>query len=245
MNQLTLRAGLIAIVLLLSINHAGAQTNGEGLWLSVAPEKSDYFPGEIVNLKFTIGNNAGTAVALDAPDVESGRLRVFISEDGKTYREYLGPNWGLKDSPSKSRLELKPGDEFQTSATLLFNVRVATWHLNELYAQDIRNQRIETDYALTRAGRYYLKAVLEFPNDKNAMESAPAELVISEPVLEDGLAWEILRGHPGSAYFLHAGELPLDEESAKLLRADLTEILERYPSCIYANRIKNLDQLSK
>ena len=242
----TLTLTLIGICLLFSAQHTRAQTKGEPVWLSVAPEKSDYFLGEIVTVRFAIGNSTETALAMDVPGVESGSLRLFISEDGEKYREYVGPYWGLNYSPSKSQVELKPGDQFQTSATLLFNNRVATWHLNEPYAQEIRSQRIDTDYGFAKAGRYFVKAVLELRDSKTPIESSSVELLISEPVREDGLAWEILRGHPAAAYFLHAGELPLDEESAKQLRAGLTEILERYPSCIYATRIKeNLDQLSK
>ena len=222
-----------------------SQTN-DVAWLAMTTEKNDYFLGEIVSLKFTIGNGSDSTLTIEPPSVERGSLRLYISEDGEKYREYIGPDWGLSEGRSKSQLELKPGDQFETGAMMLFNYKVPTFHLTESYAQEIRSERIDTDYALSRAGRYYLKAALDSPHTKTRIESKPVELLISEPVREDGFAWEILRANPASAFFLHAGELPVEEESAKQLRADLTDILERYPKCIYAERIKeNLDRLSK
>lgn len=227
------------------VGQVHGQTN-EGTWLAVATEKSDYFLGEMVSIKFTVGNGSDSTLTIEPPSVERGSLRLYISEDGEKYREYIGPDWGLSEGRSKSPLELKPGDQFETAGTMLFNYKVSTFHLTESYALEIRSERIDTDYALSRIGRYYLKAVLDSPQTKTRIESKPVELLVSEPVREDGLAWEILRSNPASAFFLHAGELPVEEERAKQLRADLTDILERYPKCIYAERIKeNLDRLSK
>lgn len=236
-------------VTLVSLFCAVGQVHGqtkEGTWLSMATEKSDYFLGEMVNLKFTVGNGSESTLTIELPSVERGSLRLYISEDGEKYREYIGPDWGLSEGRSKSQLELKPADQFETVGMMLFNYKVPTFHLTESYAQEIRSERIDTDYALSKPGRYYLKAVLDSPHTKTRIESNPVELLVSEPMREDGLAWAILRSNPASAFFLHAGELPVEEESAKQLKADLTDILERYPKCIYAERIKqNLDRLSK
>ncbi len=236
---------LALVSLFFAVGQVHSQTK-EGTWLAMNAEKSDYFLGEVVSLKFTIGNGSDSTLTIELPSVERGSLRLYISEDGEKYREYIGPDWGLSESRSKSQLELKPGDQFETGGMMLFNYKVPTFHLTESYALEIRSERIDTDYALSRAGRYYLKAVLDSPHTKTRIESKPVELLVSEPMREDGLAWEILRSNPASAFFLHAGELPVEEESAKQLRADLTDILERYPKCIYAERIKeNLDRLSK
>ncbi len=236
---------LAMVSLFCAVGQVHGQTK-EGTWLSMATEKSDYFLGEMVNLKFTVGNGSESTLTIELPSVERGSLRLYISEDGEKYREYIGPDWGLSEGRSKSQLELKPADQFETVGMMLFNYKVATFHLTESYAQEIRSERIDTDYALSKPGRYYLKAVLDSPHTKTRIESNPVELLVSEPMREDGLAWAILRSNPASAFFLHAGELPVEEESAKQLKADLTDILERYPKCIYAERIKqNLDRLSK
>jgi hypothetical protein len=235
----------VTLALFFAVGQVQGQAK-EGTWLAMAPEKSDYFLGEMVSLKFTLGNGSDSTLTIEPPSVERGSLRLYISEDGEKYREYVGPDWGLSEGRSKSQLELKPGDQFETGGVMLFNYKAPTFHLTESYALEIRSERIDTDYALSRAGRYYLKAVLDSPRTKTRIESKPVELLVSEPMREDGLAWEILRSNPASAFFLHAGELPVEEESAKQLRADLTNILERYPKCIYAERIKeNLDRLSK
>jgi hypothetical protein len=236
---------LAMVSLFFAAGQVHSQTK-EGTWLAMNIEKSDYFLGEMVSLKFTIGNGSDSTLTMELPSVERGSLRLYISEDGEKYREYIGPDWGLSEGRSKLQLELKPGDQFETGGMMLFNHKVLTFHLTESYAQEIRSERIDTDYALSRAGRYYLKTVLDSPHTKTRIESKPVELLVSEPGGEDGLAWEILRSNPASAFFLHAGELPVEEESAKQLRANLTDILERYPKCIYAERIKeNLDRLSK
>lgn len=236
---------LAMVSLFCAVGQVHGQTK-EGTWLSMATEKSDYFLGEMVNLKFTVGNGSESTLTIELPSVERGSLRLYISEDGEKYREYIGPDWGLSEGRSKSQLELKPADQFETPGMMLFNYKVPTFHLTESYAQEIRSERIDTDYALSKPGRYYLKAVLDSPHTKTRIESNPVELLVSEPMREDGLAWAILRSNPASAFFLHAGELPVEEESAKQLKADLTDILERYPKCIYAERIKqNLDRLSK
>ena len=240
-----LTVALAMVSLFCALGQAHSQTK-EGTWLAMATEKSDYFLGEMVNLKFTVGNASESTLTIELPSVERGRLRLYISEDGEKYREYIGPDWGLSEGRTKSQLELKPADQFETVGMMLFNYKVPTFHLTESYAQEIRSERIDTDYALSKPGRYYLKAVLDSPHTKTRIESNPVELLVSEPMREDGLAWEILRSNPASAFFLHAGELPVEEESAKQLKADLTDILERYPKCIYAERIKqNLDRLSK
>jgi len=236
---------LAMVSLFFAVGQVQSQTK-EATWLAIATEKSDYFLGEMVSLKFTLGNGSDSTLTIEPPSVERGSLRLYISEDGEKYREYIGPGWGLSEGRSKSQLELESGDQFETGGTMLFNYKAPTFHLTESYALEIRSERIDTDYALSRIGRYYLKAVLDSPHTKTRIESKPVELLVSEPVSEDALAWEILRSNPASAFFLHAGELPVEEESAKQLRADLANILERYPKCIYAERIKeNLDRLSK
>ena len=236
---------LAMVSLFFAVGQVHSQTQG-GTWLAMATEKSDYFLGEMVNLKFTVGNGSESTLTIEPPSVERGSLRLYISEDGEKYREYIGPDWGLSEGRSKPQLELKPGDQFETGGMMLFNYKVPTFHLTESHALEIRSERIDTDYALSRAGRYYLKAVLDSPHTKTRIESKPVELLVSEPVREDGAAWAILRSTPASAFFLHAGKLPVEEESAKQLKADLADILERYPNCIYAERIKqNLDGLSK
>lgn len=235
----------VILALFFAVGQVHGQTK-EGTWLAMTTEKSDYFLGEMVSLKFTLGNGSDSTLTIEPPSVERGSLRLYISEDGEKYREYIGPDWGFSEGRTKSTLELKPSDQFETSGMMLFNYKVPTFHLTEGYVLEIRSERIDTDFALSRAGRYFLKAVLDSPHTKTRIESKPVELLVSEPMREDGLAWEILRSNPASAFFLHAGELPVEEESAKQLRADLTDILERYPKCIYAERIKeNLDRLSK
>jgi hypothetical protein len=236
---------LAMVSLFFAVGQVHGQTK-DGTWLAMGTDKSDYFLGEMVSLKFTVGNGSDSTLTIEPPSVERGSLRLYISDDGEKYREYIGPDWGLSEGRSKLQLELKPGDQFETGGMMLFNYKAPTFHLTESYAEEIRSERIDTDYGLSRAGRYYLKAVLDSPHTKIRIESKPIELLVSEPVREDGFAWEILRSNPASAFFLHTGELPVDEESAKQLRADLTNILERYPTCIYAERIKeNLNGLSK
>src|SRR5678815_2511653 len=95
----------------------------DGAWLAMGTDKSDYFLGEMVSLKFTVGNGSDSALTIEPPSVERGSLRLYISEDGEKYREYIGPDWGLTEGRSKSQLELKPGDQFETVGTMLFNYK--------------------------------------------------------------------------------------------------------------------------
>ncbi len=157
---------LAMVSLFFAVGQVHSQTK-EGTWLAMATEKSDYFPGEMVSLKFTIGNGSDSTLTIEPPSVERGSLRLYISEDGEKYREYIGPDWGLSEGRSKLQLELKPGDQFETGGMMLFNYKVPTFHLTESYAEEIRSERIDTDYVISRAGRYYLKAVLDSPHTKD------------------------------------------------------------------------------
>src|SRR5688572_12580611 len=98
------------VSLFFAVGQVHSQTK-EGTWLAMATEKSDYFLGEMVNLRFTVGNGSESTLTIELPSVERGSLRLYISEDGEKYHEYIGPDWGLSEGRSKSQLELKPADQ--------------------------------------------------------------------------------------------------------------------------------------
>lgn len=181
--------------------------------------------------------------AVNSTNIQVGSIGAFYFE---TYVEtgaffFYNDNYTVTTfDTAKAKVSLNPNGPFTNS----FNHRVPTEHLSDLYAQEVRAARLDTDYALITGGRYFLKAVLDDSTTKSVVESKPIEVLISEPVGNDGLAWALLQKNPESAYFLQVGNLPRDPVKTNRLIEALNEIVERYPDCIYAERINaNLEKV--
>ena len=115
----------------------GQQTRTSGLLLETRANKTTYVLGEPVTLEFLVTNRSGSPVTLGGmPDVWRGSIDVFVAYGDEGYREYRGPRWGLDDTVDPAPAVLAPKASYRTSATLLYNHRIATAHLTRVHEGD-------------------------------------------------------------------------------------------------------------
>jgi hypothetical protein len=183
--------------------------------------------GEPVTVRFRLENLGHQPLALRDPSVGAGDLRLYVADDGLTFREYVGPGWGL--GPFGRRQDLEAGEAYQTEATVLFNHPPPGLEASELYARAARLSRIDRELAFPAAGTYWLRARLL--DGKASVESAPVELSVVAPSGQDAAAWQALEGDGEAFYLLHTGTLRLarGSEAAVALTAKVWELAELHP----------------
>lgn len=213
-----------------------------GLAFEVKPEKHSYLPGEPVVMSLKVTNRSGAPVLFNADsDVWHGYVKIFVAAEGEDYGEYVGPDWGLEDSVRARRVKLEPGQSFETSASVLYNHRVATGHLNEAAARHAAAGRLGREYALATPGRYAIKAVLYGADFRSKLESGPVRVEVREPVGPDAEVWRVLSGNPKFGYFIQSGSLgenPAGPQARELITT-LEGLLQSYPASGYAERIRH------
>lgn len=222
-----------------------ARTDAKALSLDLTTENASYAAGEVIELKFAITNNSDKADAITAPDVGTGSLKVFLSGDGKDYREYVGPNWGALDA-GQHQLKLAAGARFETNATMLYNQRLATGHLTPMYAERIDKARIPTEFAITEPGRYWIKA--SYTNGKDVIRSAPVEIEITTPVGQEAIVWDQIRSDGAFAYMLQTGDVRYLPGSAESEDFDerLRQVTSDYPETGLTRRLgQKIDQYKR
>lgn len=194
--------------------------------------------GEVIDVVFQINNGTNRPLSVNKSGIATGGLKLFISQDGENYREYVGPGWGLVDLSGEVPVKIEAGDNFETRSSVLFNHHIPTAHLSPLYAEKYRRERIDTEFVATRAGRYWLKAI--FRDGIIALESEPLAIEISEPDRLDAEVWERIKTDGAFAYLLHIGQVkyrPDSDESRRFLES-AQQIVEEFPGSIIAERIR-------
>jgi hypothetical protein len=233
MKRKMIRA-LLAVALMSSsvetVLGASLEKGSEGLVLTLQSSRPSYVPGELVDLKIKVINQAGHAVPVaETADVWTGAVRVFIDAGEGGFKEYRGPGWGLKCVVRAARVEIPQRGSFETAATVLYNHRQETGHLSEMYAHKIKNQELGTDYAFARPGTYRLKAVLQ--TEGGRLESEVLEIDIREPQGADRSVWEVLRKDPELGYFMQTGgpKGPPETPRSRHLEATLARLAGSFP----------------
>ena len=193
--------------------HTNAQFGSKAIELSLKAEKDKYTLGDVVELNIQLSNMTDSAIEIITPDVRSGILKVYLSDDGQNFREYNGPGWGSFDG-RKPATKLASGEGVNTKAEVLHNKVVSTGHLTPMYADRIRDRTMDSPIAFTKPGRYWLKAAITY--GKTEIESVPLAIDISAPEGRDAIVWEKMKDNSEYAYFLQTGDF-----------ASLPETLER------------------
>lgn len=181
---------------------ADARAENDSIGLTLNVPKSEYALGEVVEIAFELRNYTHKTLEIAKPSVFSGNLRLFISTDGETYKEYCGPDWGMLDA-RRQAVELKPSEAIETAATVAYNNPMPTDHLTPLYANPIRRSQIDSEYAIAEAGMHWFKAV--YRNGKLTTESEPVRVKISEPTGNEQALWEQMKTDGSFALFMQTG----------------------------------------
>lgn len=212
----------------------------EELSVTVRPGQGSYTLGEVVELEVALQHAFGEAVVLpEAPDVKNGRLQVHVAGEDSTWKEYVGPGWGLEHVFGAPPYRIEAGETYRMSARLLFNYHPETAHLNPLYAQQVDGDRGPTAYLFETSGTYQVKAVVDLGEEWGRLESAPATLRILPPQGPDLEVWKVLRGDAELGYFLQTGG-PKGHPRSDRSRAQAAVLLglaEQYPEARHTAEI--------
>lgn len=195
----------------------------------VVPGRETYSLGEVIDFNVTIRNDSDREIEIDKPSFLQGNLRLYVSPDRVNYTEYVGPSWGSLDSPTR-KTKLAYGEDTADRTTMLYNRTVPHAHLTPQYAERIRKERLDSEFAFTSVGRYWLIAV--FRNGKARIESEPVAIDVSEPVGVEGTVWEQMKTDGAYALFLQTGEMKYYPGSQKEadFKEKLRQISVEYPN---------------
>lgn len=214
-----------------------AQTDSKAVRLSLRTDRAEYALGEIVALNFEISNQTDAPVELVVPDVRAGTLKVFVSSDGATFREYIGPRWGTLNVRRQMK-SIESGGHLEIRSTMLYNKTFASDHLTEHYAEQIRKDNLGTDFAIISPGRYWLKAA--YSDGRTKLESEPVVIDVNVPSGMDALVWERIKANKAYAYFLQTGDLkfiPGSTEEQEFV-ASLRRLAEEFPGTKFAVKVE-------
>jgi hypothetical protein len=232
---------LVGDVYIMADTSARSEQNDKRLQLQIQVDKDRYLPGQVITVNFKILNNTNQTLMLDpGANVKTGRLQVFVSDGNDEFLQYTGPRWGLLDGIAKGSIEVQPQKFVETSATVLHNRVVATYHLNKHAAKELTKGRIDTEYAFPRPGVYYIKAKLFDRGYVSHIESEPVKILIDEPQGPDLDIWNTLKTNGAYALFLQTGEIsghakdPKADEIVQLLE----DLVKRYPTSKYADTLR-------
>ena len=221
---------------------AAGQNAEDGLALELQSDETSYLPGEMVSLHFSIINKSNVPMSLSKEStVWDGNLKVLIAYEGGPLREYFGPGWGARDRVGGEPLKLAPAQSFETDATILWNQRMDTSHLSQPYAKRLTKERITTDYALSNAGTYSIRAVLHNPQTGNIVESTPLIITVEEPQDGDLEIWNKIKEDANYGFFIQTGGLiehPKGPKTTKVAN-DLETLLSQHSDSHYAKSIRS------
>jgi len=219
---------------------AAAPASEGGFELSLSAERAEWRLGERIELRVSLVNVSGSSLEPETLDVSSRGVRLFVAPDRGELREYLGPRWGIGDGVDRLELPLRAGEETTAAVTLLWNHRVPTDHLSALYADRIRQQRLDEDVAIATPGRYWLKAVYAVAGE--LVESQPLAVDVVAPSAADLPIWERMRRDGELTYLVHTGELrwPAGSPEADAFAADVRRLLADNRGSAYGEEIERL-----
>ena len=218
------------------------QTNPslQGAMLELRSSASSYVLGELIKLEISVTDISAATISLPAGvDVWEGHVEVLLAYEDEPFKKYRGPGWGLRDTTPRDALVLQSGKTLRTNATMLYNHGVETKHLNKRLAGEIAASHIEDGYALTRPGRYRLKALLHGNGFEESIESQATEIHVGQPQGADRAAWAVLKNDSEYGYFIQAGGPkghPAAPRSQQII-AVLERVFGDYPESRYAEPV--------
>lgn len=213
--------------------------------LTISSSETIYKLGEIVSIKTRITNRNSEPVNLvGTPETIVG---IEISyENQKNYQHYAGPSvlHNFMVDGSDPYITIKIGETLINQRSILWNYKPEVSHLNSDAAKSFLESRILTDYAFTKAGTYFIKAISIISKDGNSekIESEPIKIIIIEPIGEDLEVWNKIKENGDIGYFLQEGDIARGsyykpEEREKFLK-EVDQILIDYPNSFYAEPLR-------
>lgn len=223
------------------IGFTNNKLNSDKLEFKAMTVKSTFVLGEPVEVAFEVQNQGEKNEAIPSKGVESGSLKVYISNQNEDYKRYTTSGWGREFDYGTT---LKPGQTYTYKASVLWNGKPDVSHLNEDAAKRILKGKITTEYAFPEPGTYFIKGVSYFGGNSTPNESEPIKIVINEPNGDDLEVWNQIKGNKEIALLMQSGEFNTTKETEKIsLVNQVEQIVEQHPNSIYSNYLKpNLEK---
>jgi len=223
---------LWGLTVCLSSAIAATAGNLDGLAFRIQFDKQTFILGEPVSLIFRVTNQSGKPIELpNVVDVLGGNVRLQIAFENGPYREYHGPGWGLVNRVHSQPLD--PGGSVETSATVLHHRAPKRGTLNERTWKRITESTIDTEIAVSKPGRYRLKAILF-----NKIESPPLEIHVGEPQkIDDIEVWNIMSAEPEYVLFMQSGSVlrgKITDQRVKEFVDELEKLVNFHSTSTYA-----------
>lgn len=207
-RRITLLAAALALL--------AARPLTTGMDLTLEPGRRNYLLGEPVRVRVQARNATREPVTTSVVlTPEAGFVQFFVSEDGKEFKQYLGPGWGTRDiflSPQ----EVEPGAKYEAEVELL-------WH--HVIPGD--EQFLRRPLAFTEERCYWVKATALLPAFER--ESNTIEICTVAPKGPDLAVWKRFLAEPELARFVQRPNGDLRDE----IRQRAEALLAQYPSTAY------------
>ncbi len=210
-----------------------AQNRSRNLELAIKAPKATYMLGEVLVLDIKVENTGSSDIFLHGADVKSGYVSVFVASEDQKFLQYSHSAWG---TTKKKGFTIKAGQTIESKASVLWNFslvgRVAD--LNR-----VKESNILSDFAFSKPGVYFIKAVLTVPGEAHAkIESLPVQVLINEPVGSDLPVWESIKKNSEIAYFIQEGEIRSGKpENRKKILEEIDEIISNNPNSFLARQM--------
>ena len=206
--------------------------------LTVNSSKTTYNLGETIDLSFSLRNEGNDSVRVgNYFDVKDGYLKIWISQDGITFKEYSNSKWGIADV-IRGSIILSPNESIETSTEILWNFVPDAANNSRLPETQIAN-----NYAFSTKGKYFLKVkYLTHSSDKiTEIESEPIQVTVTEPVGEDLEVWNRIKDNGDFAYFIQESDFRIPsyktQERAKFQKA-VEQLINHFPNSFYAQSLR-------
>lgn len=206
------------------------------LLLKVDLPKQNYDKGEVISLGIEVVNSSSKDVSLNGTDVESGYVKIFISDSSLNFKQYVpgGPRTKTK------KIVLAAKSTVRSEAGILWNFVPETENLSDLAVKTYSDSQLMTDYAFPNAGIYFVKAVLIIPSvTMTRIESQPVQIIINEPIGNDLKVWDKIMVKGEIGYFIQYNEFRgkiKPEEREKYLN-EMEQFVAENPSSPLANQL--------
>jgi hypothetical protein len=235
---LGLAFGLVSIFVVLWVTFGTTQNKAQtgGLKLKTLANKASYVLGEPVNLRFELLNEGEEEVKIITGGVEVGSIKIFVSAEDDKYNPYVSSGW---ERLQGTKIPLKNGESYRYDSVNLL------W--NEMKHAGSGRSSVYNGYAFPAPGKYTIKAGYWVVLNSPETESTPIEITVIEPMGEDSLVWEEIKGNREIAYLMQKGTFDEFREKEKAdLVATVENIVNKFPNSVYSKYLReNLENFKR
>lgn len=175
----------ISIIFTILATTIVVSSQGSPLSLELSATKNKITLGEMLNISVTLRNSSIIPLfAAQLDPVITENLKIYVSQDNKSYKRYYGQGWGHVCTDYEGRMRLLPFESITDDFSLFYNEK--------------HDSSIDRNYIFTSPGIYYIKARLfNSVKEGETIESNPFQVIVEMPHNEqDAKTWEFIKNNP-------------------------------------------------